>query len=167
MRASPVISEPQVLIFDTGPLWELVLYSAVRTLEFGSLEPELTYLRTHSAYQRLTDFVDFFPRKTTTSHVVAEISSKVIRTERKGRSAIWGLVYGEFSSMRMDERLLKLLEMPQSRVADMGATDVGVLQLAMGFATQKAVVISIDEQLIAQCKTARVDAQHIRDVILY
>src|SRR5712692_6482049 len=129
MSLRTAFSGPQVLIFDTGPLWELILYSAVHRLRFSSLKPDLQHLQDYSSYQRLSEFVAAFPRKTTTAHVVAEISSKIIRTEPKGRSAIWGLVYTEFLSMRMDEGVMKLLEMPQSLVANIGSVDASVLRL--------------------------------------
>ena len=166
MSLSPAISGPQVLIFDTGPLWELVLYSAVHTLKFESLKRELRHLQTDSSYRRFTQFVGSFPRKTTTPHVVAEISRRIRHgTERKSQSAIWGLVFTEFSAMRMDEGLMKLLEMPQNLVADIGAVDVSVLKLGLSFAQPKSLVISIDQALIAECKRAGVAAQNLWEVI--
>ncbi len=165
MSPSPAISGPQVLIFDTGPLWELVLYSAVHTLRFASLKGELRHLLSDSSYQTLSEFVAGFQRKTTTPHVVAEISSWIIRTERKGQSAIWGLVYTEFSSMGMDEGLLKLLEMPQELVADVGAVDVSVLKLGLSLGQPKPLVLSIDSPLIAECRRAGLNAKHLWEVI--
>jgi hypothetical protein len=165
MSHSPAISGPQVLIFDTGPLWELVLYSAVHTLHFESLKRELRHLQSDSSYERLSEFIAGFQKKTTTPHVVAEISSKIVRTERKGQSAIWGVVYNEFLSMRMDEDLLRLLEMPQELVADIGAVDVSVLKLSLSLGHPKPVVISIDETLIAECERAGVTAKNLWEVI--
>jgi hypothetical protein len=166
MSASPAISGQQVLIFDTGPLLELVLYSAVHELRFETLKGELRYLQNDSYYRRLSGFVASFPKKTTTPHVVAEISSWIIRkTERKGQSAVWGLVYREFSSMRMDEGILKLLEMPQELVADIGAVDTSVLKLASSFGKIKPTVLSIDSALIAECNRAGVSAKDLWEVI--
>lgn len=165
MSPGSQISGPGVLIFDTGPLWELVLYSAVNMLGFARLKDELRHLQTESHYERLTDFVGSFQSKTTTPHVVAEISSKIIRTERKGQSAIWGVVYTEFSSMGMDERLLKLLELPPDLVANMGAVDVSVLKLGLSFEQPKPLVVSVDSQLVAECQRAGVTAKHLWEVI--
>jgi hypothetical protein len=159
------MSGQQVLIFDTGPLLELVLYSAVHTLRFGSLKGELRHLQSDSSYQRLSEFVAGFQRKTTTAHVVAEISSWIMRTERKGQSAVWGLVYTEFRSMGMDEGVLKLLEMPQQLVAEFGAVDASVLKLGLSFAQPKPLVLSVDRGLIAECRRAGVDARHLWEVI--
>jgi hypothetical protein len=165
MSPNPAFSEPRVLIFDTGPLWELILYSAVHRLRFLSLKPELQHLQNDSSYGKLSEFVAGFQRKTTTPHVVAEISSRIIRTELKGQSAIWGLVYTEFSSMRMDEEAMKLLEMPQKLVANIGAVDVSVLNLGLSFGQPKPVVLSNDGSLIAECKRAGVNVKDLWEVI--
>jgi hypothetical protein len=166
MPANPVISGQRVLIFDTGPLWELVLYSAVHDLGFETLEKELQHLKNGSDYKRLSDFVASFPKKTTTPHVIAEMSSLIIRnTQQKGHLAIWGLVYREFSLMGMDEGVLKLLEMSQQLVADFGATDAGILKLAAGLGRIEPLVLSIDEALIAECKRAGVNAKDLWEVI--
>lgn len=159
-------SVPQVLIFDTGPLWELVVYSAVHSLRFRSLDGELEHLRTGSAYESLTSFIANFQNRMTTPHVVAEISSLIIRrTERKGRGAIWERVYTEFSSMGMDESLLKLLEMPQKLVAEIGPTDVGILDLALRLARPGTVILSIDYPLISECWRTGINAKHLREVV--
>ena len=165
MFAGSAISEPRVLIFDTGPLWELVLYSAVHTLRYLSLKSELRHLQSASFYQRLSEFVASYPRKTTTPHVVAEISAWIRRTERKGQPAMWELVYREFSSMGMDEGVLKLLDMPQELVAGFGAVDASVLKLGLTFGLTKSLVLSIDSDLIAECRRAGVDATHLWEVI--
>lgn len=165
MSLIPVIAAPQVLVFDTGPLWELVLYSAVHTLRFESLRSGLNHLRADASYQRLTQFVASFQTKTTTPHVIAEISSKIVRTEQKGRLAIWGIVYTEFSSMRMDEGVIKLLEMPQNLVADIGAADASVLKLGLSFGPRKSLIVSTDGPLIAECKRAGVYARDLWEVI--
>jgi hypothetical protein len=165
MCRESVISSPRALIFDTGPLWELVLYSVVHSLRFVALNGDLKHLQTPSSYQRLTEFVASFPKKTTTPHVVAEISSKIIRTEPKGQSAIWGLVFTEFSSMGMDEGVLKLLEMPQELVKQIGAVDVSVLRLGVNLGPLRPLVLSIDYALIAECKRAGVDASGLWEVL--
>lgn len=166
MSRTPVFLEPEVLIFDTGPLWELILYSAVHDFGFLSLKPELTHLQTDSSYDRLSAYVAGFQKRTTTSHVVAEISARIRdRTEQKSHSVIWGLVFTEFSSMKMDEGVMKLLEMPQELVANIGAVDVSVLKLGLSFRRPKPLVLSIDGRLIAECKDAGVNAKDLWEVI--
>jgi hypothetical protein len=125
----------------------------------------LRHLKSESAYQKLSEFIASFRRRTTTPHVVAEISSRIIRTERRGQSAIWGLVYTEFRSMGMDEGVLKLLEMPQDLVADIGAVDASVLRLGLSFGEPKPLVLSIDSALIAECIRAGVSAKHLWEAI--
>jgi len=159
------IRRPHVLIFDTGPLLELVLYSAVHTLRFTSLKRELRHLLNDFSYRRFSEFVATFQRKTTTPHVVAEISSWIMRTAPKGQSAIWGLVYTEFRSMGMDEGVLKLLDMRQELVAYFGAVDASVLTLGLSFARPNSLVLSIDGSLIAECRRAGLDAKHLWEVL--
>jgi len=79
MPLTTAIRRPEVLIFDTGPLLELVLYSAVHTLGFTSLKGELRHLQNDFSYRGFSQFVAAFQRKTTTPHVVAEISSWIMR----------------------------------------------------------------------------------------
>ena len=159
-------AEPQILIFDTGPLWELVLYSAVHRLRFSRLKPELQHLQSDSSYQNLSAFIAGFQKKTTTSHVVAEISSRITRTEPKqGHPGIWGLVYTEFSSMRMDEGIMKLLEMPQNLVANIGAVDASILRLGLTLDEAKCVVLSIDWQLISECRGLGLNVKHLWEVV--
>jgi hypothetical protein len=165
MRAGPVIPQP-TLIFDTGPLLELVIYSAVHVLGFASLKDYLRYLQDPSSYERVSNFVAFFPKKTTTAHVITEISSWIIRNTRsEGHFAVWGLVYREFSAMGMDEDVLKLVEMPQQLVADFGAADAGILQLASGLGRANSTIFSVDSALIAECRRVGVNARDLWEVI--
>ena len=145
---------------------ELVVYSAVHDLRIASLKAHLRYLQNPSYYNRVSEFVASFPKKTTTAHVVTEISSWIIRnTQTKGHLAIWSLVYSEFSSMGMDEGVLKLVQMPQQLVADFGATDAGILQLASSLGQTKPTVLSVDSALIAECKRAGMNAKDLWEVI--
>jgi hypothetical protein len=165
MLPRAALSETQVLVFDTGPLWELVLYSAVHKLRFLSLKTKLRYLQSDSSYPKLSDFIAAFQKKTTTPHVVAEMSARIIRTEPKGQSAIWGLVYAEFSSMRMDERVMKLLEMPQRLVASVGAVDAGVVRLGLSIGEPNCLVLSLDRRLISECRQAGLNVKDLWEVI--
>lgn len=166
MSVSPALSTPHILIFDTGPLWELVLYSVVHRLKYASLRGELLHLKNASSYNRLSNFIAGFARKTTTPHVVAEVSFRIVRTEPKtGHSAVWGVVYTEFRAMRMDEDIMKLLGMPQELVADFGAVDASVLQLGLELGRAKTLVLSIDNSLVSECKRIGLNAKHLWEVI--
>ena len=155
--------EPYVLILDTGPLWELVLYRAVNALGFYKLRTELRHLATETYYDRLSQFIAGFRQRTTTPQIVSEISSRVMRTERQGHIHIWDVVYNEFAAL--DERLVKLLEMPQALVAQFGAADVSILKLGSTYPARASVVLSIDSSLIAECQRAGLTAQHLWEVI--
>src|SRR6266480_598945 len=99
MGASFVIPLPQILVLDTGPLWELILCASVRKLRFEGLNSRLKFLREDSSYGRFTEFISGFSRKMTTPHVVSEIGSKILKTEpQTGRPYIWRVVHDEFKS---------------------------------------------------------------------
>jgi hypothetical protein len=157
--------EWNLLIFDTGPLWELILYSAVHQLRFQSLEGELRHLTKPSYHSRLADFVGRFPYRTTSSQVVSEIGTWIKRTKRPGRTDIWRIVRAEFVSMGMDERALKLLEMRLDLVADMGIADASVLHLGLNLADRRPQVLSIDSALVAECRRSGIDAVHLWEII--
>ena len=154
----------QVLIFDTGPLWELFLYRAVHTLGFRRLSTELRYLQTGSYYEKLSHFIAGFPTRVTTPHVVAEISAKIIRTEEQGRASIWDQVCTEFRSIGMDEKLLKLLEMAPELVKQFGAVDASILELSTNYAPGTSLVLSIDGALIRRCKNSGINSCDLWEV---
>jgi hypothetical protein len=157
--------ERNVLIFDTGPLRELILYEAVHTLGFKRLAPDLLHLRSVTDRDRLSQFISGFQNRTTTPQVVAELSSWVFRTDSQGRANIWAVVYREFQGMGMDERLIKLLEMPRDIVAELGAVDTSLLKLGLSFDSGVPLVLSVDGSLIAKCKQSGVNAFHLWEVI--
>ena len=167
MFPSAAIARPQILVFDTGPLWELMLYTAVHPpFGFASLKNQLEHLQSVSSHQRFSEFIASFQKRTTTPHVVAEISARIIRlTEKKSWSSIWGLVYSEFSSMGMDEGVMKLLEMPQDLVAEIGAVDVSIVELGRSLGLPKSLVLSVDSALITECQRAGLNARHLVEVI--
>lgn len=164
MRTSSVGAVPRVLILDTGPLWELILYSAVHELHFKRLEPELRFVRTTLEYERLKKFISAFVIKTTTPHVVAEISRKTRETERKGHARIWRLVYEEFEGLRIDEKLVKLLGMPQDLVAKIGAVDVSLRQVGLGFVSEDPLVLSVDSALVSECQRQGIQARLLFEI---
>jgi hypothetical protein len=157
--------DSKVLIFDTGPLRELILYEAVHALGFKRLAPDLIHLRSDADRDRLSQFISGFQSRTTTPQVVAEISSWVFRTDSQGRENIWAVIYREFQGMGMDERLIRLLEMPRDTVAQLGAVDVSVLKLGSSFDPGAPLVLSIDRSLIAKCNQSGVTALHLWEVV--
>ena len=157
--------EWQVLIFDTGPLWELILYSAVHDLRFRFLDGELRHLKQPAHHTKLTEFVERFPRRTTSSQVVTEIGAWIQRTWKPGRGDIWRIVRDEFVSMRMDEMALRFLEMRFDLVAAKGVTDASVVHLGLQLADRSPYVLTIDSSLATECKRCGVNAVHLYEII--
>lgn len=157
--------ERKVLIFDTGPLRELILYEAVHTVGFKKLAPDLTHLRSSTDRDGLSQFVSGFQNRTTTPQVVAEISSWILRTIFQGRADVWAVVYREFQGMGIDERLIKLLQTPRDDVVELGAVDASLLKLGSSYDPGAPVVLSIDASLIKKCNQSGVAAVHLREVI--
>jgi len=67
--------------------------------------------------------------------------------------------------MGMDEELFKLLLMPPESVARIGAVDVSIFQLGANYSFSEAIVLSLDNALIAECNDAGIIAKHISEVI--
>jgi len=157
--------EWRLLIFDTGPLWELTLYSAVHDLSFRSLEGELRHLKEPAHHKRLTEFVEQFPRRTTSPHVVTEIGAWIRRTKKPGQSDIWRLVYNEFVAMNMDEKTIGFLDMRLGLVADKGMTDASVIHLGLQLAKQNPKILTVDGGLVAECRRSGINAVHLYEII--
>jgi hypothetical protein len=165
MSAQSSADEWQVLIFDTGPLWELILYSAVHQLRFQSLEGELRHLKKPEYHSRLAEFVNRFPQRTTSSQVVSEIGAWISRTKKPGRSDIWRIVRDEFEAMEMDEMAMKFLEMRFDLVANNGIADASVLHLGLRLAKRRPQVLTIDRDLETECKRNGVGAVNLWEII--
>jgi|SRR5258708_37841453 len=159
------MDEPRILLLDTGPLRELILYAAIRDLGYSRLQPEIRYLRSVENYENLTAFISLFRRRVTTPHVVSEVSAWIIRMIDSGRSRFWGLVFDEFTRMEMDEETLCLLRMPPKLVASFGATDVSLLEVAASFEPGNSIMLSVDGALIKECKDAGLSAMHLWEII--
>ena len=159
------MDEPRILLLDTGPLRELVLYAAIRDLGYAGLRRELRFLYSREQYNNLAAFISQYRRRVTTPHVVSEVSAWIIRTVEMGRSNFWSLVFEKFTKMGMDEETLKLLNMPLDLVASLGATDVSLFKVASGFEPGMSTVLSVDGALISECKNAGLSAHHLYEVI--
>jgi hypothetical protein len=165
MLVASNVHDWQLLVFDTGPLWELILYSAVHNLRFGLLERELRYLTKPAYHNRLTEFIQRFPHRATSSQVISEIGAWILRTRKPGHTDVWRIVYDEFSSMAMDEESIKLVEMRLGLVADKGIADASVLHLGLRFAERRPQILTIDAGLVADCKRNGLNAVHLWEVI--
>jgi hypothetical protein len=154
----------ELLILDTGPLRELVLYHAVHHLRFESLKSKLRFILNAESYRRCGEFIGSFRRKTNSASVVCEINHWIRATERTGQWKLWNRVYDEFKNMGMDEDVVKLLDMDKSLVARLGPVDVSLLEIAKRHSSLSPIILTIDSELYADCVRAGLHAQHIRDL---
>ncbi len=159
------MAESEILLLDTGPLRELILYAAVENLGFASQGRNLQFLQSEGHYKNLATFISNFKERLTTPHVISEISTWIVRTFDSGRSDIWRSVFDEFRRMRMNEETYELLNMPVELVAQIGAADVGLVKIASRLGPRAPTVLSIDSALIAKCKDEGLQAVHLWEVV--
>lgn len=152
-------------ILDTGPIWELVLYGAVKQLGFANLKGDLRYFLRPEAYQNCGDFLSTFAGKTTSASVVVELNGWIQRTRpKRGHPGLWELVYEEFRKMGMEEDVVKLLDMELDLVAKFGPTDVSLLEIARRNLTQRPVILTVDGALHAKCKKEQISSELLIEV---
>jgi hypothetical protein len=155
----------EILIFDTGAIRELVLYSAVHRYKFESRRADLRFFRDRDSYDNCGQFIAPFRRKTTSASVVSELAYWIRQTFRGGNDRIWNLVYEEFRGMRMDEEVIQLLEMPIGTVVQFGPTDASLLEMARLHAAHSPGILTIDRKLRAECERAQIRSWHVEDVL--
>jgi hypothetical protein len=155
----PSLHTGEVLIFDTGPLRELVLFHAVDQLRLRHLERELNVFvnrRTRTlderTYSQCGQFISRFKTKTTSASVVAEIGRWIHQHPSMRKMELWTHVYYEFRNMGMDEQLVKLLDMEIDAVAQYGAADVSLLTLARRTPPGTSVILTVDGKLAGECQ---------------
>lgn len=154
------IAPSKILIFDTGPLWEFIVYSAVYKRNFTSLRRELREVKNPAEFERLDYFISRFPERTTTAHVVAEISRKILGTkqEAREREAIWETVYRVFADLGMHEKLVILATMPLELVGRLGAVDVSLIQLGKDLVKARRKIFTVDGPFVSECFNAGIQA---------
>jgi hypothetical protein len=153
-----------ILIVDTGPIWELVLYRAVNELGFLGLKRNLTYFDSVEAYENCGSFLSSFGRKTTSASVVAELYHQIRDTESGGHLHLWKQVYEEFENMGMEENVVKLLDMDPDLVTKYGPTDVSLLEIARRNVNQKPVILTLDTKLRSECVKAQIRSDLLIEV---
>ncbi len=156
----------KLLILDTGPIRELVLFHAVDEYGFESLRPDLKYILDRDSYIRCTKFIGSFCNKTTSASVVAELNYWIRETERTGKEKLWNRVYEEFRGMRIDEQVVKLLKMDIRQVTTFGPVDVSLLEIARTNRKLSPLVLTVDGPLHRECKLARFRTKHLLEIAL-
>jgi hypothetical protein len=154
----------RMLIVDTGPIWEIVLYRAVTELGFTGLSRNLTHFLSPEAYENCGSFLSAFGKKTTSASVVAEIYRQVQKTEPRGHEQLWEQVYEEFERMGMAEDVVNLLDMDSDLVTHFGPTDVSLIEIARRNLDQKPVILTLDRRLHAECMRALVRSDLLIEV---
>ncbi len=153
-----------LLILDSGPIRELVLFHAVEQLGFERLRRKLTCIIDHDRYVRCTKFIGSFRRKTTSASVVAELHHWIRDTERTGQEKLWKRTYEEFREMGMDEEVVKLLEMNIELVTRLGPMDVSLLDIARRNAGRGPLLLTVDGPLGRECVRAGINVRQLCDV---
>jgi hypothetical protein len=150
----------KLLIFDTGPLWEYIVYVAVDNRRFTSLSGELHHVTNRAQFEKLYQFISSYPARTTTAHVVAEISRRIRNAKRreKERLGLWEIVFGAFRDLGISEKLVLLSEMELEVVGRLGAVDAGLIQLARRFPNSRKKLFVEDKDFAAECFKADLDA---------
>jgi hypothetical protein len=168
MLTSSGISSPhRLLILDSGPIRELVLFHAVSEFRLENLRRSLQYIKDEESYGKCCEFIASFRQMTTTSaSVVVELYHWIRKTEPHGQSKLWSRVYDEFQNMGMAEEVVKLLDMDPNFVVRFGPVDGSLLELARRHAAQKPMILTTDSPLYAECKKGGLSVSHINEVTL-
>lgn len=154
----------ELLILDTGPIRELVLFHAVDQLQFERLRGNLKWIVEQDSYIRCTQFIGSFHKKLTSASVVAELNCWIRETDPTGRERLWNQVFDEFREMGMDEEVVKLLEMDIRSVTTFGPVDVSLLKLARRHERLSPLVLTIDSGLQGACEKAGLRVRHLREI---
>jgi len=154
-----------LLLIDNGPLQELIHFQTVFTLGFYGLHKDLKFISERPPYDKLSNFIGSFQNKSTSSYVLLELGHWVRKTHRAGIKQIWSLIYDELQRMGMAEETVKLLDMPQELVARYGPTDVSLLTIAQQHLDLDPVVLTIDQDLSAECWNRNIRAIQIYQII--
>jgi len=149
---------------DTGPIWELILYRAVKELGFTGLRPKLTYFVNSEAYENCGSFLSSFRKKTTSASVVAQLHTFIRGTDRPGQRQLWTQVYDEFEKMGMSEDLVRLLDMDLDLITQHGPTDVSLIEIARRNLSQRPVILTLDNPLHSECRKAGIRSELLIEV---
>jgi len=165
-------TKERFLILDTGPIREMVTFHAVEEYGFERLRGDLEFIRDTDSYGRCSKFIASFMRKTTSASVVKELDYWIRNTEPIGKERLWSRVAEEFREMRMDEEVVRLVEMASAGemglalLAKLGPVDLSLLRLARHHANEGAHVLTTDGPLCGECERAGLHVSHLRDVTL-
>lgn len=165
MLTSAIDKRHELLILDTGPIRELVLYHAVSEFGFERLRNELRFIKDAESYGRCSEFVGTFSNRLTTSAgVVVELYHWIRATAEHGRSKLWGRVYDEFRNMGMYEEVVRLLVMDASLVVRCGPVDASLLQLARRHRAHNPLILTVDWSFHGECTKSGLKVSHLEEI---
>ncbi len=156
----------ELLILDTGPIWEFLLFRAVVEYSFQSLRPRLQYIRDKNSYDECSKFIATFQTRSTSASVVAELYQHIRQTEPGGHRRLWNLAYEEFRSMGMKEEAIHLLQMDLELVTRFGPVDVSLLELARSRQKDQPIILTVDSALCGECRKAGLRVIYIEEVTM-
>ncbi len=170
MAVTPIAPFGKVIL-DTGPL-----YSAL-TLTFADRYPAsrnsilsknelLPYLRDPKAQKNFLQLFASLRPVLTTSHVIGELKGRQKLKDTYAKE-FWRCAIGILRSKSVDERLVRLLDLPQETldaiVPLIGPTDAGLIQLAK---SEQCVLLTDDGRELARfAKAANVRFQLVDDLV--
>jgi hypothetical protein len=165
ISTSAINKRQKLLILDTGPIRELVLFYAVSEFRLEKLRKTLRFIKDQESYEKCSGFVGSFRGRTTTSaSVVAELYHWIRTTEPFGQSKLWRRIYEEFRDMGMDEEVVKLVDMDPVFVTRFGPIDVSLMGLARRHVGRNPVILTADWPLYGQCKSSGFHVSFIEEV---
>ncbi len=166
MRTSSEITKRhELLILDTGPIREMVLFHAVTEFRLEHLRRTLRFIKDDESYEKCANFIASFRQMTTTSaSVVVELYHWIRETEPHDQNKLWRRVYEEFLNMGMDEEVVRLLDMEVGIVMRFGPVDGSLLELARRHAPRNPMILTTDSPLWGECKKAGLGVSHIAEV---
>jgi hypothetical protein len=142
----------------------LVLFHAVDEYGFEGLRRSLEYIFNRDSYARCSKFIGSFRNKTTSGSVVAELNYWIRKAEITGQERLWNRVYEEFREMRMDEEVVKLLEMDRGQVTAFGPVDVSLLEIARRNGNLSPLVLTVDRPFYRECLRAGLRVQLLQNL---
>ena len=140
------LNRRDLLIVDTGTIRELVTFHAVENLGFDKLRNHLRFFFTREAH-------------------VAELNYWIRKTDLDGHVKLWNRVHDEFRNMKMDEEVVKLVNMDMILVVKHGPVDTSILDIAKRNSGVSPFVLTIDDKLVAECKRALIAASSLNEII--
>jgi hypothetical protein len=159
-------------VIDSGPLLSaFVLHYQRERGRLSSLESFLEEpLQTKDNQEQFLNLLASIGEKLTTSHVIGEIRGLATRLKLSGddRLNFWRASIDLLTQWRLDEQLIRLLDMAsrselKERLLDIGIVDTGLTELA---ARNGCVLITQDARsLAARAWTEQIDCRLVKQLI--